>query len=115
MNGLKTMVLMITLTLMLVAIGGILGGKSGMTFALIMAFGMNFFTYWFSDKIVLKMYGAKQVSEAEAPDLYGMVRRLSQRAELPMPKVYIMHKDQPNAFATACYIVVCDEIDISSR
>lgn len=100
MNGLKTMVLMITLTLMLVAIGGILGGKSGMTFALIMAFGMNFFTYWFSDKIVLKMYGAKQVSEAEAPDLYGMVRRLSQRAELPMPKVYIMHKDQPNAFAT---------------
>lgn len=100
MNGLKTMVLMVTLTLMLVAIGGLLGGKSGMTFALIMAFGMNFITYWFSDKIVLKMYSAKQVSEAEAPELYNIVRRLVQRAGLPMPKVYTMEQDQPNAFAT---------------
>jgi heat shock protein HtpX len=100
MNGLKTMVLMVTLTLMLVAIGGIIGGKSGMTFALIMAFGMNFITYWFSDKIVLKMYGAKPATESEAPELYGMVRRLAHRAELPMPKVYIMEEDQPNAFAT---------------
>lgn len=100
MNGLKTMVLMVTLTLMLVAIGGLLGGRSGMTFALIMAFGMNFLTYWFSDKIVLKMYGARQVSEPEAPELYSIVRRLAQRAELPMPKVYIMEEDQPNAFAT---------------
>lgn len=100
MNGLKTMVLMVALTLMLVAIGGMLGGKSGMTFALIMAFGMNFITYWFSDKIVLKMYGAKPVSEPEAPELHSMVRRLAQRAELPMPKVYIMEEDQPNAFAT---------------
>jgi len=100
MNGLKTMVLMVTLTLMLVAIGGLLGGKSGMTFALIMAFGMNFITYLFSDKIVLKMYGAKPVTEAEAPELYGIVRRLAHRAELPMPKVYIMDEDQPNAFAT---------------
>lgn len=94
------MVLMVTLTLMLVFVGGLLGGKSGMTFALIMAFGINFITYWFSDKIVLKMYGAKQVTEAEAPELYSMVRRLSQRAELPMPKVYVMEQDQPNAFAT---------------
>ncbi len=100
MNGLKTMVLMVTLTLMLVAIGGILGGKSGMTFALIMAFGMNFITYWFSDRIVLKMYKARQVTEAESPELYGMVRRLSQKAGLPMPKVYTMDQDQPNAFAT---------------
>ncbi|MEW6663507.1 MAG: zinc metalloprotease HtpX [Bacillota bacterium] len=100
MNGLKTMVLMVTLTLMFVAIGGILGGKSGMTFALIMAFGMNFITYWFSDKIVLKMYKARQVSEAESPELYSMVRRLAQKAELPMPRVYIMDQDQPNAFAT---------------
>lgn len=100
MNGLRTMVLMVALTLMLVAIGGLIGGKSGMTFALVMAFGMNFITYWFSDKIVLKMYGAKQVSESEAPELYGIVRRLAQRAELPMPKVYIMEQDQPNAFAT---------------
>lgn len=100
MNTLKTMVLMVTLTLMLVFIGGLIGGRSGMTFALIMAFGMNFITYWFSDKIVLKMYGAKQVTEAEAPELYSMVRRLSQRAELPMPKVYVMEQEQPNAFAT---------------
>lgn len=100
MNGLKTMTLMVTLTLMLVAIGALLGGKSGMTFALIMAFGMNFITYWFSDKIVLRMYGAKPVSESEAPEIYGIVRRLVQSAGLPMPKVYIMEADQPNAFAT---------------
>jgi heat shock protein HtpX len=100
MNGLKTMVLMVTLTLMLVFIGGLLGGKTGMTFALIMAFVMNFITYWFSDKIVLKMYRAQQVSESEAPELFGIVRRLAQKAELPMPKVYIMEQDQPNAFAT---------------
>lgn len=100
MNGLKTMVLMVALTLMLVAIGGVIGGKSGMTFALIMAFGMNFITYWFSDKIVLRMYRAKEVSESEAPELFGMVRRLAHRAELPMPRVYIIDEDQPNAFAT---------------
>lgn len=100
MNTLKTMVLMVTLTLMLVGIGAILGGKSGMTIALILAFGINFITYWFSDKIVLKMYRARQVSEAEAPDLYNMVRRLAQKAGLPMPKVYIIDQDQPNAFAT---------------
>jgi len=100
MNTLKTMVLMVTLTVMLVGVGAILGGKSGMTFALIFAFGINFITYWFSDKIVLKMYRAREVSEAEAPDLYGMVRRLAQKAELPMPRVYIIDQDQPNAFAT---------------
>ncbi len=100
MNGLKTMLLMVTLTLMLVFIGGLLGGKSGMTFALVMAFGINFITYWFSDKIVLKMYSAKPVNESEAPELYSIVRRLSQKAELPMPKVYMMQQDQPNAFAT---------------
>jgi len=100
MNGLRTMALMVTLTLMLVFIGGFLGGKSGMTFALVMAFGINFITYWFSDKIVLKMYRAKPVNESEAPELYSMVRRLAQKAELPMPKVYMMEQDQPNAFAT---------------
>ncbi|NTW60560.1 MAG: M48 family metalloprotease, partial [Nitrospirae bacterium] len=100
MNGLKTMVLMVTLTLMLVFIGGLIGGKSGMTIALVMAFGMNFVTYWFSDKIILKMYGARAVTESEAPELYGTVRRLAQRAQLPMPKVYVMDEDQPNAFAT---------------
>ena len=100
MNTLKTMILMVTLTLMLVGVGAILGGRMGMTIALVMAFGMNFITYWFSDKIVLKMYGAKQVSEAETPELYSMVRRLAQKAGLPMPKVYIIDADQPNAFAT---------------
>ena len=96
MNGLKTAVLMVTLTLMLVAIGAVMGGKSGMTIALVMAFGVNFFTYWFSDKIILKMYGAKPVTEAEAPELYGAVARLSQAAGLPMPKVYIMdHRQEP--------------------
>lgn len=100
MNGIRTMALMVTLTLMLLFIGGLLGGKSGMTFALVMAFGINFITYWFSDKIVLRMYKAKPVNESEAPELYNMVRRLSQKAELPMPKVYIMEQEQPNAFAT---------------
>jgi len=100
MNTAKTILLMVTLTLMLIFIGGLIGGKSGMTMALVMAFGMNFITYWFSDKIVLKMYGAQPLSEAEAPELFAMVRRLAQRAGLPMPKVYIMDQDQPNAFAT---------------
>ena len=100
MNGLKTMTLMITLTLVLVFVGAALGGKNGMTIALVFAFGMNFITYWFSDKIVLKMYRAQQVSEAEAPELFGTVRRLAQKAELPMPKIYIMEQEQPNAFAT---------------
>jgi heat shock protein HtpX len=94
------MVLMVTLSLMLVGIGAILGGKSGMTIALVIAFGMNFISYWFSDKIVLKMYGAREVSEAQAPELYSMTRELSYAAGLPMPKVYLMEQDQPNAFAT---------------
>ncbi len=94
------MVLMVSLTLLLVAIGGALGGRSGMTFALIMAFGMNFITYWFSDKIVLRMYRAKEVSESEAPELYEIVRRLAHRAEIPMPRIYMVDEDQPNAFAT---------------
>jgi heat shock protein HtpX len=100
MNGFKTMLLMVTLTLMLVFVGGALGGRTGMTFALVMAFGMNFISYWFSDKIVLRMYGAQQVTESESPELFGTVRRLAQRAGLPMPKVYIIQEDQPNAFAT---------------
>ncbi len=100
MNTLKTMVLLVTLTVMFIFIGALLGGKSGMTIALFMALAMNFFAYWFSDKIVLRMYGAKEVSEVEAPELYSIVRTLAQRAGLPMPKVYIIDADQPNAFAT---------------
>lgn len=100
MNTLKTGVLMVALTLMFLVIGALIGGKSGMTMALLLAFGMNFFAYWFSDKIVLKMYGAREVTEAEAPNLYGTVARLAQQAGLPMPRVYIIDQDQPNAFAT---------------
>jgi len=100
MNNIKTLFLLVTLTLVLVWAGGALGGKQGMTIALIFALGINFISYWFSDKIVLKMYGAKQVTEAEAPDLYSIVRSLVQKAGMPMPKVYIMDQEQPNAFAT---------------
>ena len=100
MNNIKTLFLLVTLTLVLVWAGGALGGKQGMTIALIFALGMNFISYWFSDKIVLRMYGAKQVTEAEAPDLFSIVRSLVQKAGMPMPKVYIMDQEQPNAFAT---------------
>jgi heat shock protein HtpX len=100
MNGFKTMVLMVSLTLLLVFVGAFVGGKSGMTIALVMAFGMNFIAYWFSDRIVLKMYGAQQVAEAEAPELHSVVRQLSLKAGLPMPKVFLIDQEQPNAFAT---------------
>jgi len=100
MNNIKTMFLLVTLTLILVWAGGAFGGKQGMTIALIFALGMNLFAYWFSDKLVLKMYGAQEVTEAEAPELYGIVRRLAQKAQMPMPKVYMIEGDQPNAFAT---------------
>jgi len=100
MNTLKTMVLMVFLTVFFIFVGSLIGGKQGATIALIMALGMNFFAYFFSHKIVLAMYGAKEVTEAEAPELYGIVRRLAQRAGLPMPKVYIIESEQPNAFAT---------------
>jgi heat shock protein HtpX len=100
MNGLKTMVLMVSLTMLLVWAGAALGGKSGMTMALGFALVMNVITYWFSDKIVLRMYKAKEVNEAEAPELFSIVRTLAQKASTPMPKVYIIENDSPNAFAT---------------
>jgi len=100
MNNIKTLVLLMTLTLILVWAGGAMGGKQGMTIALIFALAMNFFAYWFSDKIVLKMYKAREVRESEAPDLYNIVRMLSRKAEMPMPRVYMIDEEQPNAFAT---------------
>jgi heat shock protein HtpX len=100
MNNIKTLVLLVTLTLVLVWAGAAVGGRHGMTIALIFAFGLNFFAYWFSDKVVLRMYGARQVSESEAPELYSIVRRLAQRAEIPMPRIYMINEEQPNAFAT---------------
>lgn len=100
MNQIKTMALIVLLTLILVWAGAAFGGRQGMTIALIFALGMNLFAYWFSDKIVLRMYRAKEVTESEAPELYRVVRGLSQKARIPMPKVYMMEEDQPNAFAT---------------
>lgn len=100
MNGLKTAMLMVMLTLLFVWGGAAIGGQQGMTMALVMAFFMNFITYFFSDKIVLMMYRAKQVSESEAPVLYRIVRSLSQKAGMPMPKIYIIPDMSPNAFAT---------------
>jgi heat shock protein HtpX len=100
MNTFKTFMFLLILTLFFVWVGGLIGGKTGMTFAIIMAAMMNFFAYWFSDKVVLAMYRAKKVTEAEAPELYSIVRTLAQKAGMPMPKVYIIHEEQPNAFAT---------------
>ncbi len=100
MNGIKTTILLATLTGILVAIGGMLGGQQGMVIALVFAGAMNFFSYWFSDRIVLSMYGAQEVSERDAPELYGIVAELSQRAGVPMPRVYVIPQEQPNAFAT---------------
>jgi len=100
MNILKTAFLLTLLTLLLVFIGNLIGGQQGMLIALIFAGVMNFISYWFSDKIVLGIYKAKKVTEAEAPELMGLVRRTAQKAGLPMPKVYIIPTDTPNAFAT---------------
>ena len=100
MNFLKTTVLLAVLTAILVFEGDALGGRGGATMALVFAGIMNFGAYWFSDKIVLMMYRAKAVTEAEEPELYSITRELAMKAGLPMPKVYIMENDTPNAFAT---------------
>jgi len=99
-NVFKTAFLLTVLTAMLVLIGGAIGGRNGMLIALVFAFVMNFVSYWWSDKIVLAMYGAQPVSEAESPQLYNMVHRLASKAGVPMPKLYIIPSEQPNAFAT---------------
>jgi heat shock protein HtpX len=99
-NLMKTAVLMAAITALFMAIGSLIGGQTGMMLALVVALGMNFFSYWFSDKLVLKMYNAKQVDESSAPQFYRMVAELAQRAQLPMPKVYLIEEDAPNAFAT---------------
>ncbi|ESJ25403.1 zinc metalloprotease HtpX [Cupriavidus gilardii] len=99
-NWVKTFMLMAAITALFIVIGGMIGGRSGMMFALLMALGMNFFSYWFSDKMVLRMYNAREVDAASAPQFYGMVQELAQRAGLPMPRVYLIDEDAPNAFAT---------------
>lgn len=99
-NTIKTVFFLTLLTLLLVFIGQIIGGKSGALIALIIAGAVNFFSYWFSDKIVLRMYGAQPIEYSDHPALYNMVNRLALRAGLPMPKVYIIPEQAPNAFAT---------------
>jgi heat shock protein HtpX len=99
-NWFKTTILMAAIVALFGAIGASLGGAQGMLIALVLGGAMNFFAYWFSDKMVLKMYNAQEVDEASSPYLYNMVRGLTQRAGMPMPRVYIIDEAQPNAFAT---------------
>ena len=99
-NTLKTTFFLAVLSVLFIFIGSVVGGQNGATMALIMAGVMNIGAYWFSDKIVLAMYRARQVTEKEAPELFSVVRELTMRASLPMPKVYIMDNPAPNAFAT---------------
>ncbi|MFO8099978.1 MAG: zinc metalloprotease HtpX [Salinibacter sp.] len=100
MNALRTTALMAAMLVLFALIGQALGGTGGMMLAFLIAVGMNVVSYWFSSSIVLRMYGAEEVSRAEAPELYDMVDRLRRRADLPMPKVCVVPQDQPNAFAT---------------
>ena len=99
-NWIKTSILMAGIVALFGAMGAAIGGQQGMLIALVIGGAMNFWAYWFSDKAVLKMYKARQVDASSSPYLYNMVRELAQRAELPMPKVYLIDEDQPNAFAT---------------
>jgi heat shock protein HtpX len=99
-NVFKTGLLLAVLTAMLVLIGGAIGGQQGMVIAFVIALVMNFVSYWFSDKMVLAAYGAQPIDEAAAPRLYAIVRRLATRADIPMPRVYLVPSETPNAFAT---------------
>ncbi|MCM8594675.1 zinc metalloprotease HtpX [Accumulibacter sp.] len=99
-NWLKTSLLMAAIVALFGVLGAMIGGRSGMLLALLIGAGMNVFAYWFSDRMVLRMYNAQQVDEQSAPQFYQMVRELAQRAGLPMPRVYLIDEAQPNAFAT---------------
>ncbi len=100
MNTLRTGMLMAALTGLFLAVGALIGGSQGMMIAFAFALATNLFAYWNSDKVLLSMYGARQVDETSAPELYRLVTRLAQQAQLPMPKVFITENPQPNAFAT---------------
>ena len=99
-NLIKTGFLLVVLTCLLILIGGAVGGRQGMAIAFVMALVMNMGSYWFSDRIVLGMYGARAVTEAEAPQLHRIVRQLAAEARIPVPPIYIIQDDSPNAFAT---------------
>ena len=100
MNNLKTLVLMVMMAAIMMFLGGLIGGRGGLMFMLLVSLAMNIFTYWYSDTMVLKMYSAREVTSDEAPQLYGLVENLAANAELPMPRVCIIDSDVPNAFAT---------------
>lgn len=100
MNIFRTGLLLAAMTGLFLAVGFLLGGETGMLLALVFAIGTNFFAYWNSGKMVLKMYNAREIDRQTSPSFYGMIERLANRANLPMPKVYIIEEDQPNAFAT---------------
>ncbi|API59861.1 protease HtpX [Tardibacter chloracetimidivorans] len=100
MNWFRTTLLLAALTALFMGLGFMLGGRGGMMIALVVAIGLNFFSYWNADKIVLRMHSAREVDERSAPEYYGLVRELATRAGLPMPKVYIVDSPHPNAFAT---------------
>lgn len=100
MNRMKTFVLLSALSALLIFGGQALGGRGGAMIAVVMAFAMNFFAYWFSDKFVLRMYHAQEITPAQAPGYYAMVQRLVNQANLPMPKLYVIPEQAPNAFAT---------------
>lgn len=99
-NGIKTALLMAAIVALFGVIGAMLGGRNGMLLALLFGGAMNVFAYWNSDKMVLRMYNAQEVDAQSAPEFYGLVAELAQCAGLPMPRVYVIHEDQPNAFAT---------------
>ena len=99
-NNIKTLFLLVALTAIMIFMGNLIGGQQGMIVAFIMAMGMNFFSYWFSDKMVLRMYNAQEVEPAQAPELHQIVEELAREAGLPKPRVYIIPTESPNAFAT---------------
>ena len=99
-NQFRTALLLTIMTVFVILIGRLIGGPTGMVVAFVFAIGMNFFSYWFSDKIVLRMYGAQEASAQQAPELHEIVATLARRANLPMPRIFIIPKETPNAFAT---------------
>src|SRR5271156_1480352 len=99
-SAIKTTILLGALTGLLILIGGLFGGRSGAEFAFVIALVMNFFSYWFSDKLVLRAYSAQEIDAAAAPELYSIVQELAQEAHIPVPRMYLIDSDTPNAFAT---------------
>ncbi|MFP4475787.1 MAG: zinc metalloprotease HtpX [Desulfatibacillaceae bacterium] len=99
-NRVKTVMLLGAMTAFIILVGKLIGGNAGMVIAFVLAAGMNFFSYWYSDRMVLRMYKAREVNESQAPELYDMVKELARRAGMPMPRVYVIPEEAPNAFAT---------------